>query len=335
MIEVLKVAYRNRQLLNIIFVIALLSSLIVSFYAVANHFDRISNLADMYYPEKNIYLILNPSKEIYEYLPKESLYVSGSIVDGTVIINGERIRVELSWYRDINIFISILGAQISGDLSQKGILLSRELSQLYNVKIGDRIQVSIEAYTYNMTVVGYINGIFNLLITDEPPPGLQILLIKSPLPETVYKEQGIRVYRIDNIKGYIKDVRTDVITLIHLWSLPIYLIILISCLFTVPRYILSIRPHLNIIHRMGLSIRVIRKYVYLVVISSIIIASFVGISLGIVATQVFSKIIYLFQGITIFPFLTIEQYITVSFLTILASCIGLFISMRWYISETH
>ena len=199
-------------------------------------------------------------------------------------------------------------------------LVSRYIADDLGIRRGDMVTLTIGGESYNLRVKDFTKTL-SIILPQVIEMGEYGYILRISGDEA----SGINGYPLGSYKPLIKGLETEARSLLTIWSIPVYVLALISLALVSSRFIYSMRSDLRIFRALGLS----RKSLLIAISASltpvILVSSLVGVSLGLVLSQVASKILYIaIGGVTVVPSLDVMTYLGIYISSVLAGFIGIF-----------
>ena len=328
-LSIFRIVVRNRHVRTMVFLIILFTSMVIPFYTLSGHFRVVEKTVSKYISAENIYLVLG-IKDSFT-VPHNYKYVYLHMDEAILYIGG----------RDINIFVfsfsnySLAGELLNIDMSKLGgdsCIVASYIADKYGLEVGDSITLVVDGGRAIYRVAGF-DRYFPIIIPyngSSTPDGMIIRLPKSSpsYPPDLYK--SVRVYRLGSYFGLIDELRMESLKILSLWSIPLYFVVVIGVAIVSSRLLYSIRYDLDILHTLGFSNRYISLLIIISLLPILFCASFVGVSLGIVLSQVSAKLAYIvLGGITIYPVLRPSIYISILAVIFLSALAGVLSTFLW------
>ncbi len=318
---------RNRHVRTMIFLIVLFTSMLVPFYSLTGHFKFVEETASKYIQVKDVYLVLDIGNKSIALDGENHVYVS--IKPATLRIDDRDMEVVSYSFTDPNIASNLLNIDIP-ELDLDESILGDFIAEEVGVDIGDYINLSINGVENRYRVVGF-NRYFPVIVPYTPslePDGLIINGSVSPLQNTFSNPPFI--YRLGSYMGLVDELRRESIKILGIWSVPLYAVVLVGVAIVSARFLYSIRNDLDILYALGYSRSRVTIYIMASLAPLIVIASFVGVCLGIVLSQVSAKLLYIALGrVVIYPVLGLWEYFTILVAVSVASSVGVLSSFMW------
>ncbi len=349
MLKIFRIFSRSKYITDLFIIVALLTALSIPFYSLTNHYTQILDIIGSH----KIISINTPNTFIID--TSEQLYDSTkpSTLLNTTLNSKCNQAIDISWdyvsiskvgsnkciytvvyaYSNLTAVSKIMDLKIFGKLNEGSILVGVDIANSLSVRIGDILQVRNLNSVKLFKVTGYVNlGNIAIISYKDSPNFLSkhtLLLVFDYSRDTtsggmkgLLAKRGIKVYSANSINAFIKDIGASLILIVRVWFIPILMIMLISNLIISTKYIASYERELLILKYSGLSnLELILKL--LAFYSVIILGSAIfGISLGLILTQIVSKILFILFRITLVLYVGINQFFEVLILTILFNIVG-------------
>ena len=307
MATILKAFMRSRESRTLTLIIILFTTLIVPFHTIVGHYQLVERLASKYLPSTGYILVAYPtmnksiiSSQDYVELP---IYLMEAGVDaGDHIIN-----MPVYSFGDIDQAKKILGINVAG-LGVGECLVSREAAGLLGVSPGDELTIHIGDKDYVYRVKGY-NNLFPIVI-PEPLEPFYTFVVYEGAKDSLEGYGSSNVFDYGGYMGLVRGLRDEAQNILNIWGTPLLIITAIGIYIALLRVAVGNKETIGILRDMGFSRGGIYKY-FLATYSILIVAStLVGISLGLVSSQVVARIIYVSYGLDITPVLSLSQFTT-------------------------
>ncbi len=315
---------RNRHVKTLFFLITLFTSIIVPFYAITTHFHFVENIASKYIHRSNSYLVTDSSYKIENLSKNMYVYVE----TGQAKISLEYTDIYISFYSFSNITTAnnILGIHLSS-LKRDSCIVSRYIMEKYGLKPGDKITIYINGRWSKYNIIGS-SKFYPLIIPYDPsikPMFTLITLSGNRSFKDIFVDMDR--YKVYNLDGYLKlfyNLGSEAEGILNIWITPVYIIIFSSILIVSIRFIYSVEDDVNLLHDLGISWKTLASYTVISITPIILISIILGISIGLVLSQILAKLLYVaFNGMNIYPMLTLLQYIHIFLYILIPTVIGL------------
>ena len=316
-IDIFKAIWRDRNVKTLMLNIILFSAILTPFYTIPVYYNIIGNNLYRYVTPSDVYIILNSTG----INTSTSSYIS---IKDTIIYT-DNLSIEVYSYSFSNITLVNKLIKLGVDrLDKNECALSRYIANKLGISVGDYINIKIDGRPYKYKVVS-INSYLPLIIPyNSSKNNIGIILRSNRICI------GGNVYRLGSPWSMVNELKIQIINLIKIWSLPLYILVIIGIAIITSRFQYSFRKNAKMLYEEGLSKKKISLYIILALTPIIFLSSLVGISLGLIVSQASSKILYAFsEGITIIPQFSLEQYIILLLVISLSSLIGAISIVLW------
>lgn len=306
---IFRIVLRSKATFPIIITIILLVSILTPYRAVMSHFQTVKELVSEYAQKSKYYFSHNNGTvkvEVY------SGYINGYPV---IILKTD----------NISALLDSLGISMS---SMHDLVIGLDI---LNFLGNDTLTIKINNQIIKVTISGStmsIGGVYKNYIILSNNIGVNIE------PKYVYYVNPLSgPYPVSNAETFVEDLSNSFIELIRVWSIPIYMLILVCTLINSMRLIRALDNDIKKLIVIGAK----RKTIFLqfIMILSIIVFTsvFIGISLGYVLSQVLAKIFYWVFDILIIPIINIKIYAEVLIYGFISSLIGVITPLYLYLSR--
>ena len=315
--ELFKAVVRNRHVRIMVLLIILFTSMTVPFYSLTRHFKAIEDIASKYIPKENTFLILDTGNPLIQ--QPESEYAVIYISPSTLDYNGYEISIHVYSFSDFEAASKVLGIRLP-NLEEGECLVSRYLEDDLGIRQGDIVTLTIDGEAYSFRVKGFTR-IFPVILPHRVDMERLGYILRSSGDEA----SEVDGYALGSYTPLIRGLEAEVRRLLTIWAIPIYLLTLVSLALVSSRFLYSMRSDLSILRTLGFS----RVRLLLALASSltpiILVSSLVGVSLGLVLSQVAAKILYIaVGGVTVVPTLDVTTYLGIYVSSVFAGFIGIF-----------
>jgi hypothetical protein len=273
--------------------------MVVPFYSLIGHYEVAREYASSYLREESRYFIVDASFNVD--VPRgEGLYVY--VGYGEMVIGNISFDVGLYSFSNLSFAGSVFGFT-TDVLEVDECILGDYIARGYGLSVGDVVGLSFDGDTYLFRVVG-LNKVFPVIVpwSQDFSPEFIIFSVSN----VSSSEYG---FLLGGYVGLFDELRDESSSILSLWSIPIYIAVLAGVFVGSLRLYYSLRYDIRSVHELGVGWRRIRFYLVLISMLLFILSIFVGLSLGIVISQVFGKVLYTFYGIVLYPVLSLDNYI--------------------------
>ncbi len=315
--ELFRAVVRNRHVRIMMLLIILFTSMTIPFYSLTGHFKTIEDIASKYIPKEDTLLILDMDNQSIQQPRSEYaiVYISPSTLD----YNGYEISIHVYSFNDFETASKILGIRLP-NLKAGECLVSRYIADGLGIQQGDIVTLTIDGKAYSLRVKGFTK-IFPVIL----PHGIEMKRLGYILRASGDEAGGIRGYALGSYTPLIRGLENEVRHLLTIWTIPIYLLTLISLALVSSRFLYSMRSDLSILRTLGFSRIRLLSALALSLTPIILASSLVGVSLGLVLSQVAAKILYIaVGGVTVVPSLDPLSYLGIYLSSALAGFTGIF-----------
>lgn len=269
------------------------------------------------------------------------------IFAATLTTNLTNRTVVLSTTEDLPLFFNVKQAQMRGETARPnssevnmGVALasltSTNISDLVTLTMGDkslRVKVTgiFETLTQSDTEIVAPTEIAHQLMgensdkvsfiefslkTDSPDTGATTR-IEEVLPKDV------KIVKVQQLKSFIQAVNNQTLSFLDLWSLSIFIVITAASYIVATKLITESNYELAMLRSIGGNRKLLFALIFIYTVSAASLGAVLGLSIGIVGAQAASTVAsWIRPGITLTPFIEIEQALQILAFTFISATLG-------------
>jgi len=351
----IKIFVRKRETLYSIIVVALLVAVLASVTSVVNYLNSQVELLASLSGYSDRLVIVNGSSISDSKLNIELLkqLLSLQSLDNLVIgrcawlkasFNSTLIEVPVRGVYDVHSLLKVKRAQLNGSIA-KGVseaLIGELLANAYSIGVGSEIDLTYGTRSIKVTVVGVFRSqtevdselvvpmetIFNL--TDERWASFIEFSVKrgvnveEALAEVLkVLPEGVRLMQASQPATFARQVNAQTISFLSFWSLAVHAVIVSASYVAASELVRESRYEISLLKALGAGRKRLFVFVllYMIVVSAL--SSIIGISTGLVGTQVVSAFIsWVTPSMRVEPFIELHQAMWISITVSLSTVVG-------------
>jgi len=269
-----------------------------------SHFDTIKSLANKYVPKSKYYIsYVDGDTKVDVYYG----YINGSSV----------IYLQTS---NMSVLLDSLGIKSSNDYS---IVIGSNLIKFIR---NERLYMEVSNSTFIIDLrdkhVSSIGGVYGNYIISSLD-----IIHNLEQKYTFFVSKACGVHPINNAELFINDLSSSYIELVRIWSIPIYILILMCTLINSLRLSRSINEDIEKLIMIGAKRRLLLRHLLIAILIIIFSSSIIGISLGYVLSQIVARVIYWIFDILIIPIINITTYIELVIFSFISGAVGAIIPL--------
>lgn len=351
----LKIFIRKRETAYSILVVALLVAVLTSVSSVVNYLNaQVELLAGLSsYSER--FVVVNGSSISDSKLDVKLLYQLRSLqrLDSIVLekyawvkalFNSTLMEVPVRGVDSVESLLKARGARLNGSLARSmgEAVIGELLANSHSIGIGAEMILTYNAQNFTVTVVGLFRSrteidsevivpletIFNL--TDERLASLIEFSVKrgANVEETLIEvsralPEGVRVVQVRQPATFAQQINVQTVNFLGFWSIAVYAVIASASYVAANELVRESKYEISLTKVLGARGKRIFTLILLCTIVVATLSSIIGISIGLVGTQMVSAALsWLTASIRIEPFLEPLQATWISFTTLLSTMIG-------------
>lgn len=281
--------------------------------------------------------ILSNMTDVQYVLPQRILNV-------TLTSNSTSCTVELTTVEDLPLFFSIKQAHIEGKIADSNRLevnMGVALASLTSTNTSDQVTLTFGDKSLKVNVT----GIFTTLTQSDteivaPTEIAQQLTgendkvsfiefslktgseaAASSIEEALPKD--VKILKVQQLKSFIQAVNDQTLSFLNVWSVSIFIVIVASSYIVATRVITESSYELAMLRSLGGNRRVLFSLVFTYTVSIASLGAILGLSIGVVGAQAASTMAgWIKPGVTLAPFLEIEQALQLIAFTFLSAILG-------------
>jgi ABC-type lipoprotein release transport system permease subunit len=256
------------------------------------------------------------------------------------LITNSTTTIQVRGVEDVDGFLRERGAYINGASAKSwkeadaGEILARKLS----IKIGDELCLKVGERQVKVEVVGVFRSRTQcdaeLLITMEAAKMLAgddtISLIELSLKDVSSREMdqinklgNIRLVQAQQLKEFTQQINMQTLAFLEIWSLAVYAVVTTASYIIATRLVTESSYELSMLRALGAGKSFIFTLILTYTAIIAVLASILGLALGIAGTQTISTVLRWMQpSVEITPFLKPEQALQTALLTLISSTLG-------------
>lgn len=301
----LKAFLRSRESRTLALIIILFTTLVIPFHTIVGHYQVVERLASKYLPTTEYILVDYPGTNKYvKYIEPNRLELPIYLMYGAVETGKGLMNITLYSFGEPRAAREVFGVDAEG-LDEGECLISRNAAVDLGVKPGDELAIHIGSRVYVYRVKGY-NPLYPVVVS-EPHEPFYTYVVYQKIGDTSVSEWP-NLFDLGGYMGLVRGLGEEAKGILGMWGTPILMVAAIGVYIALLRAAVANRETIGILRDMGVS----RGWVYIYFILSysilIITSTLVGISMGLVSSQVVARILYIIYGQDITPFLGLGQF---------------------------
>jgi ABC-type lipoprotein release transport system permease subunit len=277
--------------------------------------------------------LLNNRSNIKLVLPQK-------IFQATLIANSKNYTVII---RGVNVqaFLESRNAYINGSIANgKQANIGEILARITSIRKGDEISLVANGNQIKVTIAGTIKtftqtdteiilpmDIANLLTEDNNKVSIIEFTTKNNQDEinqlTQLLPTDVKITKVQQTKVFIKDINTQTLKFLNLWSLAVYATVIAASYIIATRLTVESTYELAMLNALGAKRTLIFKSITIIVLTITSLGFILGLAIGISGAQILATFMrWALKGIEITPFLNVEQATHIALLTLASSLLG-------------
>jgi ABC-type lipoprotein release transport system permease subunit len=267
------------------------------------------------------------------------------ILTVTLTSNSTNHTVELTTVDDLPLFFNIKQARMEGKIAESNSLevnLGVALASLTSTNTSDQITLTFGDKSLKTNVTGTFttltqsdaeivaptkiaqqltgeNGKLSFiefsLKTDSSEPAASS--IEQTLPS------DLKIRKVQQLKSFIQAVNDQTLSFLNVWSVSIFIVIVAASYIVATRLITESSYELAMLRSLGSNRRLLFSVVFTYTVSVASLGAVLGLSIGVVGAQAASTMAsWIKPGVTLAPFLEIEQALQLVAFTFLSAILG-------------
>ena len=253
----------------------------------------------------------------------------GSVIPAWLEVGGED-RAVFMVSTNVSEFVRVKNADLEGEIAEEGeeADVGRVLARMANIEIGDDIRVKVGGEKVELHVVGIVSAHTQADVEVLVPEGFMESLAPSDnrffTVEVRFAKnisgreaiaslanaasKGVDVVGMGQAAKFIEEVDSQTVSFLEAWSLIVYAVVAAVSGVGTMRLVNECERELEILRSIGASRRKVVGLLLLSVSGLGFVGSLIGISLGIVGSQVVSTGLgWIKPGVELSPFLGLGQ----------------------------
>ena len=303
----LKAFVRCREARSLAFIIIIFTTLIVPFHTIVGHYGFVERMASRYLPDVSYVLVRYPGMNFLLNPPYGDGEVPIYLMEASVSGGGRSLQVTIYSFGNLDGVRELFNIDLAG-LGVDGCLLSREVAVDLGVNRGDKIEVAFGDRVETYVVRGF-SSIFPMVVPEPVEPFYTVVVYRAVEGG---EASGPNIFEYGGYKPLLRGLRSEAVNILNIWGSPILVLAAIGIYIALLRAVVSSRHIVGNMRDIGFSRRAIYSYFAASTSILIVASTFVGISAGLVASQVVARILYLLYGLDITPVLGLDQLVILS-----------------------
>lgn len=266
------------------------------------------------------------------------------LIEGYLRAEGSSGYFRVRAVEDVGSFLRIKGAHVSGSLpkGEREALAGEILARILGVEVGENVTLRVNDGEVECRIVGVVSSRSELdaeliaspsLIGKLLKNGGKISFVEFSLKDGVDKDallkeirnllsNGGKIVKAQALIEFVENVNGQTLGYLSIWSTAIYAIVVFTSYLLAIKLVTESSYEIELLMALGVSKKQILAYIATYVLIVALISSILGISLGLVGTQVTSTTLRLVAEIDLSPFISVDQCIKVTLLTATSALIG-------------
>ncbi len=301
-----KAVLRSRESRTLALIIILFTTLVVPFHTIVGHYQFIERLASTYLPTTEYLLIDYPGINKYV-TPNASnrLEIPIYLMYGAAETKKGLVNVTIYSFGDAEAANKVFRVSVAG-LGANECLISRNTAIDLGLEPGDELRLHLGGKIYIYRIKGYTS--LYPVVVSEPREPFYTYVVYQRIGSTDVSEWP-NLFDLGGYMGLVRGLGEEAQGILGLWGTPILILAAIGIYIALLRAAVANRETIGILRDMGVSLGGVYKY-FTISYSLLIIAStLVGISMGLVFSQVVGRLLYILYGQDITPVLGLGQFI--------------------------
>ena len=301
----LKAFLRSRESRTLAFIIILFTTLVVPFHTIVGHYWFIERLASTYLPTTEYILIDYPGTNKYiTNTDPNRLELPIYLMYGAAETQGGLINITLYSFGDPEAAKKVFGVN-AGVLGEGECLISRSAAVDLGVEPGDKLTIHIGGKAYVYRVKGY-NSLYPVVVPEPYEPFYTYVTYQK----VGYTEaaEAPNLFDLGGYLGLVRGLSEEAQGILDMWGTPILIVAAIGIYIALLRSAVANKETIGILRDMGVSRGRVYRYFTASHSLLIIVSTLVGISMGLVFSQVVARLLYILYGQDITPVLGLGQF---------------------------
>jgi ABC-type lipoprotein release transport system permease subunit len=352
-----KLLFRKKSTSAAILALALLVAIVASMNAIVNFINfqatsigQLSNVGDKYLVLSNNALSLSECKierekaNILENFADLNYVSLQKLSDGTLQTTSGKYSVTIRGVANVSTYLKKQLAQVNGSIAKSqweaniGVILAKTCS----VNMQDQVNVSVGNISLNVRIVGVTRAQTQsdneLLVPIETANYLTrsngLSLIEFNFKEKVSRQEALdrlaaslpddmQIVKVQQTGRFMQQSIGETLNFLAVWSIMVYFVVAAASYVVSTRLIVESEYELATLKAIGEKKRYLFATVFTYTLATALAGAFLGISLGIVGTQVASTALrWVWQSVQVTPFLKPDQVGQILLLSLAFSALG-------------
>ena len=355
----LKMLFRKGGTASAILAVALLVAILASMNSIVNHISSQNVVLGRIPQIGEAYLILsNNSTSITDSQVDAKLadlvsdtvdvkhVISQKVFVATLATNFGNYTALVRAVEDVQTFLNVRNSYVKGavaNASEMQANVGKVLARLASIHVGDEVSVTVGGRLFKVKVVGIVktltqsdteliipmNAANHLFGEDGKVSFIEFALKDlNPGDETISRitellPANTKLVKVQQLATFMQDVNSQTLSLLGLWSSMIYIVVTAASYVLATRFIAESSYDLAMLRALGAKKKLMFKLVITYTATVALLASTLGLAIGIGGTQVASTIFrWIWSSIEINPFLELGQALQILLLTLASSFLG-------------
>jgi ABC-type lipoprotein release transport system permease subunit len=266
------------------------------------------------------------------------------ILTVTLTSNSTNCTMELTTVEDLPLFFSIKQARIEGKIADSNSLevnMGVALAGLTSTNTSDQVTLTFGDKFLRVNVTGIFatltqsdaemvapTHIIQQLTGENGKVSFVEFSLKtdssaaaSSIEEALPKD--VKILKVQQLKSFIQAVNDQTLSFLNVWSVSIFIVIVAASYIVATRLITESSYELAMLRSLGSNRRLLFSLVFTYTVSVASLGAILGLSIGVVGAQAASTIAsWIKPGVTLAPFLEIEQALQLIAFTVLSAILG-------------
>jgi len=281
--------------------------------------------------------LLSNMTDVQYVLPQRILKV-------TLTSNSTSLTVELTTVDDLPLFFNIKQAHLEGKIADSNSLevnMGVALAGLTSTYTSDQVTLTFGDKSLRLNVTGIFatltqsdaeivapTHIAQQLTGENSKVSFIEFSLKTDSSKTASSieealPKDVKTLKVQQLKSFIQAVNNQTLSFLNVWSVSIFIVIVAASYIVATRLITESSYELAMLRSLGSNRRLLFSLVFTYTVSIASLGAILGLSIGVVGAQAASTMAsWIKPGVTLAPFLEIEQALQLIAFTILSAILG-------------
>jgi len=355
----LKTLFRKGGTTSAILAVALLVAISTSMSSIINHINSQAEALSRIPQIGEAYLILSKNStsitdsqvdailaDLVSDTADVKYAISQKIFVATLATNFGNYTVPVRAVEGVQTFLNVRNSYVNGavaNASEMQANIGEVMARLASIDVGDEVTVDIGGRSLKVKVVGIVKTLTQsdteLIIPMKAANHLsgedgKVSFIEfvpkdlNPGDETISRitellPANTKIVKVQQLKNFMQDLNSQTLSFLGLWSSMVYIVVTAASYVLATRLVAESSYDLAMLRALGAKKKLMFKLVITYTATIALLASTLGLAIGIGGTQVASTIFrWTWPSIEINPFLEPGQALQILLLTLASSFLG-------------